>query len=70
MAPKSKSEPAGNVVAFKIKGDGRLHYGSRTAPLVTKGVEDGTVTIVEEVAPDAPTISRASDAANSGPAAS
>lgn len=70
MPPKSKSEPVGNVVAYRVKGDDRLHYGSRTAPAVTKGVENGTVTIVEEVAPDAPTVSRTGDSANSGPAAS
>lgn len=47
-------QPTGEVVKYKIDGDDREHYGSRTSAAVVEGLEAGTVTIVEEIPPDAP----------------
>lgn len=70
MATQSRKsgEPKGNIVHYK-DADGREHWASRTAPEVVKGLESGDLKLIEEVAPDAPTVSRSGDVANSGPAA-
>jgi hypothetical protein len=65
VATKKTSEPAGNIVKYKDQ-DGREHYASRTSPLVVKGLDSGEFTLLEEVAPDAPTVSKSGDAANAG----
>lgn len=64
---KSTDQPVGNVIKYK-DGEGREHYASRTSPLVTKGLDSGEFTLLEEVAPDAPTASKSGDAANTGSA--
>jgi hypothetical protein len=60
---KKTSAPEANIIAYTDK-DGRKHYASRTAPAVVKGLESGDFKLVEEVAPDAPTVSKPGDAAN------
>jgi hypothetical protein len=63
VATKKGDQPAGNIVKYKDR-DGRVHYASRTAPNVVKGLESGEFTLLEEVVPDAPTVSKQGDAAN------
>lgn len=55
-----------NVIAYK-DADERVHYASRTAPKVVKGLESGEYKLVEEVAPDAPKVPKPSDAPNPRP---
>lgn len=65
---RKSSDPKGNIVKYTDK-DGREHWASRTSPAVVKGLESGEFKLVEEVAPDAPTVSRQGDAAESRTAA-
>jgi hypothetical protein len=62
------TDPAPEVVQFQVKGDERIHWGSRNAKLLVDGLADGTAKILEEVATGAPTATTTGDAAESGTA--
>lgn len=67
MAAKKTATPSG-VVTYRDE-EGRTHWASRTAPKVVDGLDKGTITIVGEVAADAPKVPKPSDSPNSGPPA-
>lgn len=64
---KASTGATGNIVQYRTK-DGVVHWASKTAPQVVKGLDSGDLTLIEEVAPDAPKVSAPSPAPNPEPA--
>jgi hypothetical protein len=70
-AKKQTEQPKSGLVAvYKLNDNGKRqgnpHYASADAKWVREGLENGTVQLAEEVAPDASQVSAQGDAAASG----